>query len=170
MHQRRRIATVAAACAAMSLVAGAADAEAATIVWKSLRGIVQTGNLVGSGSGQVTGAGQPFSTERGGVKLDVMTGVLSFTLQGLSFAGGNAIGSTGPFTMVRGTVLCDTDGSASGGNSVAIDTPMVALSAQGDAKFKGNVGTDPVCMSEPDIAFLVRNPNGMWVAYGAVRK
>jgi hypothetical protein len=35
---------------------------------------------------------------------------------------------------------------------------------------EGTVGTDPVCMSEPDIAFLVRSPNGMWVACGAVRK
>jgi hypothetical protein len=66
-------------------------------------------------------------------------------------------------------VVCDTDGSASGGNSVLVDTPLVALDEQGDADFSGSVGALPaVCASEPDIAFLIRVGAGKWIANGAV--
>lgn len=141
-----------------------------TVRWKHINGIVETGNLVGSGTGQVNGAGQPFSVVRGRAKVDLDSGRVRFELRELSFAGGNAIGTTGPFTQVFATLLCDTDGSASGGNSVRNDTPLVSLSPSGDASFKGYIDLDPVCRSEPDNAFLILNPNEMWVANGAVRK
>jgi hypothetical protein len=69
----------------------------------------------------------------------------------------------------QGTLVCDTDGSASGGNSVLVDTPLVDLDEDGDAKFHGNVGAFPaVCTSEPDIAFLIRTGSGRWIANGTV--
>ncbi len=140
-----------------------------SVRWKRINGIVETGNLVGSGTGQVNGAGQPFSVVRGRAKINLDTGRLRFNIRGLSFAGGNAVGTTGPFTQVFATLLCDTDGSASGGNSVRNDTPLVSLSPSGNAYFKGSIALDPVCRSEPDNAFLILNPNEMWVANGAVR-
>lgn len=140
-----------------------------SVRWKRVNGIVETGNLIGSGTGIVSGAGQPFSIVRGRARVNLDTGRFRFSVRGLSFAGGNAIGTTGPFTQVFATLLCDTDGSAGGGNSVRNDTPLVPLSPTGNASFKGSIVLDPVCRSEPDNAFLILNPNDMWVANGAVR-
>jgi hypothetical protein len=51
-----------------------------------------------------------------------------------------------------------------------VDTALVTLDAQGDAKFKGNVGILPVaCTSQPNIAFLIRTGGGAWIASGMVR-
>ena len=84
-------------------------------------------------------------------------------------AGGNFIGTPGTVLQVKGTLVCDTDGSASGQNSVLVDTPLVDLDEQGDARFNGNVGAlSPVCMSEPDIAFLIRTASGRWIGNGTV--
>jgi hypothetical protein len=95
------------------------------------------------------------------------------------FAGGGpgiTIGTRGPITAVRGTLVCDVDGSASGGNSVLVNTPAVPLSATGDAEFSGHMELPGVCSSESDIAFLVTAaaihgseiPLGPWLANGAV--
>ena len=64
-----------------------------------------------------------------------------------------------------GTLVCDTNGSAGGGNSVLVSTPLVPLSPQGEADFNGDLGPLPAaCMSEPDIAFLVRSVTGVYFA------
>ena len=61
-----------------------------------------------------------------------------------------------------------TDGSASGLNSILVDTPLVDLSDEGDAQFHGSVCALPaVCASEPDIAFLIR-AGTKWIANGTV--
>ena len=91
------------------------------------------------------------------------------TDRGLVLAGGNSIGTPGAVTQVKGTLVCDTDGSASGGNSVLVDTQMVELDERGNARFNGSVGALPaVCISEPDVAFLIRVGAGRWIANGTV--
>jgi len=93
-------------------------------------------------------------------------------------AGGNGIGTRGDITAVKGTLVCDTNGSASGSNSSLVQTAAIPLSSDGDANFSGSVGTLPaVCSSEPDLAFLIRIAevngvlvNGPWIAFGAVRE
>jgi hypothetical protein len=111
--------------------------------------------------------------------VNLQTGEIHFTVRGLVFAGGSpsiTIGTTGPVTAVKGTLICDNDGSASGGNSVLVETPSVRLSATGDASFNGDLGSLPVvCSTEPDIAFVVRVSGfggnaveGPWIANGAV--
>jgi hypothetical protein len=139
------------------------------IRWQRIDGIVEPANPVGSGTGQVGGAGQPFSVDRGTAELDRETGRLRSRVRGLSFAGGNAIGTTGTFAAMKGVLVCDTNSSASGGNSVRVETPESPLNAAGEVEFDGTVTLDPVCLSEPDLAFLVVNPAGMWVAHGAQR-
>ena len=82
----------------------------------------------------------------------------------------------GPVTAVKGTLICDKDGSANGGNSVLVETQSVPMSATGDASFAGNLGMLPsVCFTEPDLAFVVRVSGfggnaveGPWIANGAV--
>ena len=137
--------------------------------WRQIVGILQAGNKVGSGTGQVTGGGQPWTATGGSAQVDLSTGQLQFQVRGLVLAGGNAIGTPDNVTMIKGTLVCDTTGTANG-NSTLVDTPLVPLSAQGDSKFRGDVGPLPlVCINEPNLAFLVRTAGGAWIANGAVR-
>jgi len=149
----------------------AAPAADPNIRWADVIGIVQAGNLVGSGTGQVTGGGQPWSTTKGSATVNLNTGDIHFRVDGLVLAGGNGIGTRAGITEVKGTLVCDTDGSGGGGNSTLVDTPLVPLSAQGDAEFHGSVGPLPgACITEADIAFVVRIGAGRWIANGAVRR
>jgi|SRR6185369_15233318 hypothetical protein len=140
------------------------------IRWERIVGVIQPGNVVGSGTGAVTGGGQPWVTTDGRASVDLATGDVRFDIEGLVLVGGNSIGTRGTITQVRGTLVCDTNGSAGGGNSVLVNTKLVDLSAQGDASLKDNIGPLPgVCLTEPDIAFLIRNAGGSWLAAGVVR-
>jgi hypothetical protein len=106
------------------------------------------------------------------------TGQIQFVVKGLVLAGGNPIGTRADITAVKGTLVCDTNGSAGGGNSTLVQTVAVPLSLDGDANFTGSVGSLPaVCSSEPDLAFLIRIAevngvpvDGRWIAFGAVRE
>lgn len=138
-----------------------------TVRWQSVIGIVQANNVVGTGTGAVTGGGAPWSTLDGRANADLAKGKISFDVHGLVLAAGNSIGTPGAVAQVKGTLVCDTDGSA-GGSSVLVDTPLVDLDEQGDAQFNGKVTLPAVCASEPDIAFLIRVGAGRWIANGTV--
>jgi hypothetical protein len=165
---------------AAAATVAAAPARADDVVrWRAVIGLVQPENTVGSGTGQAFGGVQPWSTLGGRAKLDLQSGRLEFEVRGLVRAGGNGIGipeivtptGAAPLTQVIGTLVCDTDGSAGGGNSVLVDTDPVPLSAAGDARFSGVVQLQAACLVEPDIAFLIRIPTpvGNWIANGSVR-
>ena len=171
-------------------------AQAGAVKWERIVGIVQALDVVGSGLtqpgsglGSALGAA-PWVTTEGEARVKLEAGNVKFDVEGLVLAIGTSgtstglpIGTPGPVTKVKGTLVCDINGSATDpdglgplvGNSVLVDTPEVDLSAQGDAKFNGNVGPLPAaCLNEPDIAFLIRivEPSlflGRWIAFGAVR-
>lgn len=146
-----------------------AHAQPADVVrWQSVIGIIQGGNVVGSGTGAVTGAPGAWSAQGGNVTVDLTHGKIAFNVRGLVFAAGNAIGNTGTVAQVKGTLVCDTDGSASAGNSIVRDTSLVNLDEEGDAHFSGNVSIPEVCATEPDIAFLIRTASGRWIGNGTV--
>lgn len=148
---------------------GASADSGDSVHWQSVIGIIQANNVVGTGTGAVIGAPGPWAALGGRVKVDLRKGRVDFSTDGLVFAGGNAIGTPGAVVQVKGTLVCDTDGSASGGNSILVDTPLVDLDDQGDARFNGSVGSlPPVCASEPDVAFLIRTGSGRWIGNGAV--
>ena len=169
MSMRALIVAVNLALAA--IFATAALAADPHIRWADIIGIIQAGNPVGSGAGQVTGGGQPWSTTKGSATVNLNNGDIHFRVEGLVLAGGNGIGTRGAIAEVKGTLVCDTNGSAGAGSSTLVDTPLVPLSAQGDAEFHGSVGPLPgACLSEADIAFVVRNVGGNWIANGAVRR
>lgn len=155
----------------------AANAQSAS--WKQIVGIISAGNVVGSGTGQVTGGFLPWTTTSGHAHVNLQTGDIEFVVHGLVFAAGSpniTIGTPLPVTAVKGTLVCDNNGSAGGGNSVIVETPSVPLSATGDAHFSGNIGSLPAaCTSEPDLVFVVRASafngtavEGPWIANGAV--
>jgi hypothetical protein len=154
---------------AMAIVQDASADASDTLHWQTVIGIIQGNNVVGTGTGAVTGGPGPWSALGGHVKVDPATGRVDFSVNGLVFASGNTIGTTGAVRQVKGTLVCDTNGSASGGSSVLVDTPLVELDDQGDARFNGNLGALPsVCGSEFDVAFLIRTAAGRWIANGAV--
>jgi len=163
------VAGLALGAAAIGENASADPADA--LHWQSVIGIVLANNVVGSGTGAVTGGGTPWSAQGGHASVDADNGSINFTVRGLALAGGNSIGTPGSIVQVKGTIVCDTDGSASAGNSVIVDTPLVDLDEQGDAQFSGRIGALPaVCASEPDVAFLIRVGAGRWIANGTVLK
>lgn len=151
-----------------SMVGQNANADSIDILrWQSVNGIAAPNNPVGTGAGVVTGGPTPWSTLDGHASVDLAKGKITFDVRGLVLAGGNSIGTPGAVAQVKGTLVCDTDGSA--GDTVLVDTPLVDLSEQGDAQFSGKVGALPlVCSTEPDIAFLVRVGAGKWIANAAV--
>jgi hypothetical protein len=139
------------------------------VEWRQIVGIIAPGNTVGSGTGKATGGGTPWTTSRGNAEVNLTTGDLRFNVEGLVLAGGNSIGTPDGVTTVKGTLVCDTTGVNSP-NSVLVDSSLVPLDAQGDAKFKGNLGILPAaCTSQPNIAFLIRTASGGWIASGMVR-
>jgi hypothetical protein len=142
---------------------GIAETE---VEWRHIAGIVSPGNVVGSGTGKVTGGGLAWHTSGGSAEVNLTTGDLRFAVDGLVLAAGNSIGTPDGVTSVKGTLVCDTTGV----NSTLVDTPLVTLSARGDARFRGNVGTLPAaCTTQPNIAFLIRTGGGAWLASGMVR-
>ncbi len=165
--------------AGLCLLCAVSAAQAQTASWKQLVGIIPATNVVGVGTGAVSGGFLPWTTTSGAAIANLKTGMLRFSVRGLVFAGGSptiTIGTPGPVTAVRGVLVCDTNGSAGGGNSVLVKTRSVPLSSTGDAAFSGHVDIPAVCSSESDIAFLVAAaafngqevPAGLWIANGAV--
>jgi hypothetical protein len=143
--------------------------EPGNVQWKGIIGIIQAGNTVGTGTGKVTGGGQPWHTTNGSAEVDLGNGDLQFKVKGLVLAGGNAIGTPDNVTMVKGTLVCDTTGTLNG-NSDLVDSTLVPLNATGDANFEGNLGPLPATCSEPNLAFLIRAASGVWIANGVVLK
>lgn len=135
--------------------------------WQSVIGIAAPNGTVGTGAGLVTGGPTPWSTLGGRVNVDLTKSRFTFDVRGLVLAGGNSIGTPGAVAQVKGTLVCDTDGSA--GDTVLVDTPLVDLSDQGEAQFNGKVSAFPaVCSTEPDVAFLIRVGAGKWIANATV--
>jgi hypothetical protein len=165
------------------IVTTAITAAAQEVRWKTIDGILQTGDLVGVGTGQVTGAA-PWVTTGGSAYVNLDSDQVNFYVRGLVLAVGSVpsqgifgapIGTPGPVTQVKGTLVCNVDGSANGGNSVDIDTPPTTLDSQGNAHFSGSFTSSlpTVCSSETNDAFLIRivlptSFANAWIAFGAV--
>jgi hypothetical protein len=147
---------------ALLLTATASPSRADNIaVWRTIIGIAQAGNVVGG----ITGGGQPWSAREGAVLVVLDSGFVEFEVRGLVLAGGNTIGTPGPVTQVKGTLVCGP-GSAS---PTVIDTPLVPLDAQGNAEFSGSFSSSTGGCSATNVAFLVRTAGGAWIGNGSVR-
>jgi hypothetical protein len=185
MQFKQRASTVGSFLTMVALIALTGSiASAQELRWKTVDGVLRTGDLVGEGTGQVTG-GIPWTTSGGSVDVNLGNGNVTFDVKGLVLAVGSdatvgftgvPIGTPGPVTKVKGTLVCDVDGAGNGGNSVDVDTPATTLDSQGNAHFAGSfTSTLPaICSSENDDAFVIRIVEPVffanaWIAFGAVR-
>jgi hypothetical protein len=138
--------------------ATASHADSDAVNWKRIIGIIQAGNMVFD----ITGGGQPWSTLGGEALVNLRTGHTEFDVRGLVLAGGNTIGTPDGINQVKGTIAC---GAGAVNQS---DTPLIPLSAQGEAEFEGNISVPASC-TESNIVFLIRIAANRWIANGTVR-
>jgi hypothetical protein len=151
---------LASAAIAFFTLSMASAANADTVRWRTMVGIIQAGNVVGN----ITGGGQPWTTTGGRARVDLAKGQVDFDVQGLVLAGGATVGNPGAINQVKGTLVCNADTTP-----VVLDTPLVTLSPQGDAEFSGPIGLIPTTCNATNTVFLVRIGAGRWIANGAVR-
>lgn len=131
------------------------------VVWRTITGVITapgTSNPVGG----IASGTSPWTTTGGFAFVNLMTGEVAFSVEGLVINGGNVSGTPGPVTNVAGALVC----SASSSPTVT-ETSPVALSAQGNASFSGTLSSAPSSCTNP--IFLIRVPGGPWIATGAVR-
>lgn len=145
----------------LTTAAFAADDES-TVRWRTIVGNINDPGVSNPVAGIPSG-GLPWTTTQGNARVNLRTGMIAFSVQGLVLNGGNASGTPGAVTSVKGTLVCN----AGTPTHVVLDTATVPLSEEGDAEFIGNLGSVPACANP---LFLIRVPaNDSWIATGAVR-
>jgi hypothetical protein len=154
-------------------LANQALAEEKIVRWRTIVGVTPTAlneettppTLVQNTVENIAPGADPWSARGGRARVDLATGQVDFEVEGLVLGGGKWIGSTGMVNVVKGTVVC-VDRTT----TAVIDTALVPLSAQGNAKFSGSLGPMPSTCKASNVAFLIRrDPPSRWLAYGAVR-
>ena len=145
----------------LSTAAFSADDDS-TVRWRTIVGNINDPGVSNPVAGIPSG-GLPWTTTQGNARVDLKTGKIAFNVEGLVLNGGNASGTPGPVTSVKGTLVCNPGTPT----QAVLDTATVPLSQEGDAEFIGNLGSVPACANP---LFLIRVPaNDSWIATGAVR-
>jgi hypothetical protein len=149
-------------CLSLSLMlCAAAFAQSDTVAsWRGIEGVITTPG-VDNPVGQIHSGTGPWTTRNGHARINLTTGEGSFEVEGLVLNGGTASGTPGAVTNVVGTLVCNP-GSTQGLEAV-IDTPATSLSSSGNAELSFKISV-PVACRNP--LFLVRVPNGRWIATG----
>ncbi|HYK58349.1 MAG TPA: hypothetical protein VEV85_02870 [Bryobacteraceae bacterium] len=131
--------------------------------WLRIVGVITAPQVSNPVAGIASG-GMPWTTSGGTATVNFTNGTVAFVVEGLVLVGGNASGTRGGVASVRGTLVCD----AGAADQVIIDTPVVPLSAQGNASFSGHFESapPPTCINP---LFLIRT-GAVWIATGAVRE
>jgi hypothetical protein len=139
--------------------------EDGIVRWRSIVGVITAPGVSNPVAGIPSG-GLPWTVAAGKARIDLSTGAATFFVEGLVLVGGNASGTPGPVTSVKGTLVCNP-GSTS--DQAVIDTPAVPLDAEGNADFDGKLSsTPPSSCGNP--LFLIRvSPANVWIATGASR-
>ena len=159
----------AALCAVLSvlLLASAFAGEDNVVRWARIVGVITALN-VDNPVGNISSGTFPWTTRSGIAQVDLLTGGVSWEVDGLVINGAVFSGTPGPITAVRGTLVCNA-----GGNQTAFDTAQVPLNSHGDAQFSGHfLGNPPGTCGNP--IFLIRivvpaGAAGRWIASGASR-
>jgi hypothetical protein len=141
--------------------------EDSTVSWKSIVGVI-TAPGVDNPVGTIHGGAGPWSVHSGRAYVDLSSGLASFEVDGLVLNGSGSTGTPGAITAVKGTLVCNSGGTA----PAILDTTPVSLSVHGDARFSGQIANLPATCDNP--VFLIRiaapaGATGRWIATGAER-
>jgi len=140
------------------ILTAAAFAQNDTVArWRGIEGVI-TAPGVDNPVGQIHSGGGPWTTKDGNARINLSTGEGSFEVEGLVFNGGNSSGTPGAVTSVIGTLVCNPGDAA-----FTVDTPVAALSAEGNAELSFKVNIPTACANP---LFLIRVPSGRWIATG----
>ena len=157
-------------------------AAAFEVSWRTIVGIEQPGNIVGSfsspptcpmnGNGCINGAGQPWSSiplAEPQVTIDTVTGTLSFKVKGLVVAGGNDVGDVpAELTSISVTLMCIIPPA---GPNIIIGRKL-SINRLGDSAFTGKLdGAVPSSCVPSNMHLLIQanDTAGPWIANGASR-
>jgi len=107
-----------------------------------------------------------WSARSGSARVDLATGETTFRVNGLVINGTSFSGTAGPITQIEGTLVCNLGAAM----EAVLDTDPVTLSAQGDARFSGQLADVPTPCNNPLFLFRIVSPavaRGRWIATGA---
>ncbi len=173
----------------LATVPAQAGQHGSKLIWSRIVGLADPGSLVGRresgedcnvGIDCVQGAVGAWSAAGGSASVDLDSGRVDFSVEGLVVASDPSfanLGTPSVVSMVKGTFVCnDTEP----GIPELVDTDPVRLTARGNARFHGHVELPASCTGEPgDIVFLIRiadvsDPDrafliDLYNAFGAVR-
>src|SRR5262245_40239703 len=134
------------------LVAASHDHDS-VVSWRNIAGVITAPNVDNPVAvvtdnrrnvvSQIHSGTLPWVVRAGAARINLNTGDAQFTVRGLVLVGGNASGTAGPINQVVGTLVCNPGSNDVNEPQAILDTPPVALSANGDASFYGEL-TDPV--------------------------
>jgi len=158
----------AALCLLLGASASFAQTSPTTVRWQTMVGVITAQNVNNPIATGINSGTFAWSATGGGAKVSLATGAASFHVEGFVINGSSFSGTPGPITHIQGTLVCNP-----GANDQSLhNTPAVALDAQGNALFKGSVGTVPASCGNPLFLLRIFNPSGArgrWIATGAVR-
>jgi hypothetical protein len=146
----------------------ASGADDATVQWRGLAGVITSQGVDNPISANISSGTFAWTARDGHAQVDLRAGAFSFSVDGLVINGTPFSGTPGPVTAVTGTLVCDP-GTA---NEAVYDSPTVALSGKGNARFSGSLPSGLVECTNP--LFLVRiaapvAAAGRWIATGTQR-
>jgi len=145
----------------------ATGAAATTVRWDSIAGVITAEN-VNNPVGNIDSGSFPWSVDHGRASVNLSTGEISFTVDGLVINGQVFSGTPGPVTAVVGTLVCNPGQQT----QVVLDTENVHLDEHGDARFSGRLQDIPEDCDNPVFLIRIATPAGAagrWIATGAER-
>jgi hypothetical protein len=138
--------------------------------WNTMVGVITAQGVDNPVGANIHSGTFAWSARGGSASVNLVTGAVSFAVEGLVINGTAFSGTPGPVPGVTGTLVCNAGTSS----EVALDTARPArLNQQGNAKFTGSLKeTAPFACGNP--LFLLRvadlqGANGLWIATGAMR-
>ncbi len=143
------------------------ESEDSSVSWKSIVGVI-TAPGVDNPVGTIHGGAGPWSVHSGRAHVNLSSGFASFDVDGLVLNGSASSGTPGAITAVKGTLVCNSGGTA----PTILDTTSVSLNVHGDAHFSGQLVDLPATCDNPVFLIRIAAPAaaaGRWIATGAER-
>jgi len=120
------------------------------VEWPSIVGVITAQGVNNPVSNHISSGTFAWSIRSGHARINLETGRASFEVEGLVINGTSFSGTPGPITSVTGALVCN----AGTNTEVTHDTPPVALSNRGNARFSGHLANRPIACENP--LFLIR--------------